>query len=58
MKINYYLKWQRSFPDPIMNINYLDLTEDGLNELILLSLHGVHILQVRIQILHKFRVFM
>lgn len=45
-KVNYYLKWQRSLPDPIMGLRYLDVTGDGLRELAVLSLRGVHVLQV------------
>lgn len=41
----YDLVWQRSFANPIQSICYMDITGDGLNELVLLSLKGLHILQ-------------
>uniref|UniRef100_T1J5Z3 Kaptin n=1 Tax=Strigamia maritima TaxID=126957 RepID=T1J5Z3_STRMM len=41
----YYLKWQKSFAYPLHSIKYIDITNDGMNELIVLSLKGMHILQ-------------
>ncbi|XP_038073799.1 KICSTOR complex protein kaptin-like [Patiria miniata] len=41
----YRLVWQRSFAHPLIAMKYVDLMSDGLYELILLSLKGVHILQ-------------
>ncbi|RGB35436.1 hypothetical protein C1646_699671 [Rhizophagus diaphanus] len=43
--ITYQLLWQRSFTHPIYRITSLDLNEDGIEELIVATQHGVHILQ-------------
>ncbi|KAJ8873438.1 hypothetical protein PR048_024255 [Dryococelus australis] len=44
-------KWQllnqRTFANPIHSMMYLDVTGDGVRELIALTLRGVHIMQVR-----------
>lgn len=37
---------QRSFANPIHSILYLDVTGDGVREFVILTLRGVHILQV------------
>ncbi|XP_036272255.1 KICSTOR complex protein kaptin isoform X1 [Pipistrellus kuhlii] len=39
------LLWQRSFPSPLLAMAHVDLTGDGLRELAVVSLKGVHILQ-------------
>ncbi|KAK2147346.1 hypothetical protein LSH36_557g00086 [Paralvinella palmiformis] len=39
------LEWQRTFPDPVLAMDVLDITGDGLNEIIVVSQKGVHILQ-------------
>ncbi|XP_038623136.1 KICSTOR complex protein kaptin isoform X2 [Tachyglossus aculeatus] len=39
------LLWQRSFPSPLLAMEHLDLTGDGLRELAVVSLKGLHILQ-------------
>ncbi|KAG8448841.1 hypothetical protein GDO86_015783 [Hymenochirus boettgeri] len=39
------LLWQRSFPSPLLCIAYVDLTSDGLCELAIVCLKGLHILQ-------------
>nr|AAH72276.1 MGC82410 protein [Xenopus laevis] len=39
------LLWQRSFPSPLHCIAYVDLTSDGLCELAIVCLKGLHILQ-------------
>ena len=44
--ITYQLIWQRSFAHPIYRIAGLDLNEDGIEELIVATQYGVHILQV------------
>lgn len=44
--IMYQLLWQRSFTHPIYRITSLDLNEDGIEELIVATQYGVHILQV------------
>ena len=40
------LEWQRSFAHPIHCLWYGDLTNDGLCELVIVSMGGIHILQV------------
>lgn len=40
------LLWQRSFSSPLLAMAHVDLTGDGLQELAVVSLKGVHILQV------------
>ncbi|XP_076017325.1 KICSTOR complex protein kaptin [Genypterus blacodes] len=39
------LQWRQSFKSPLLSIIYLDLTGDGLRELAILTLKGLHILQ-------------
>ncbi|XP_045387260.1 KICSTOR complex protein kaptin isoform X2 [Lemur catta] len=39
------LLWQRSFSSPLLAMAHVDLTGDGLQELAVVSLKGVHILQ-------------
>ncbi|XP_029029089.1 KICSTOR complex protein kaptin [Betta splendens] len=39
------LQWRRSFKSPVLSVIYLDLTGDGLRELAVLTLKGLHILQ-------------
>lgn len=41
----FQLQWRRSFKSPLLSIIYLDLTGDGLKELAVLTLKGLHILQ-------------
>ncbi|XP_010869094.2 KICSTOR complex protein kaptin [Esox lucius] len=41
----FQLLWRRSFKSPVLSIIYLDLTGDGLRELAILTLKGLHILQ-------------
>ncbi|CAI2166732.1 1019_t:CDS:10 [Funneliformis geosporum] len=48
--ITFQLIWQRSFMHPIYRISGLDLNEDGVEELIVATQYGVHILQPN---LHK-----
>lgn len=40
------LLWQRSFPSPLLAVAHADLTGDGLQELAVVSLKGMHVLQV------------
>ncbi|KAJ0061474.1 hypothetical protein NL108_001963 [Boleophthalmus pectinirostris] len=42
---HFQLQWRRSFKSPLLSIIYLDLTGDGLKELAVLTLKGLHILQ-------------
>uniref|UniRef100_A0A8D3A0B6 Kaptin n=1 Tax=Scophthalmus maximus TaxID=52904 RepID=A0A8D3A0B6_SCOMX len=42
----FQLQWRRSFKSPLLSIIYLDLTGDGLRELAVLTVKGLHILQV------------
>ena len=44
--IDFQLMWKRSFASPLFAIEYLDLTNDGLKELAVASLSGLHVLQV------------
>lgn len=39
------LQWRRSFKSPVLSVIYLDLTGDGLRELAVLTLKGLHVLQ-------------
>ncbi|KAF7669138.1 hypothetical protein LDENG_00238380 [Lucifuga dentata] len=41
----FHLQWRRSFNSPLLSIIYLDLTGDGVRELAILTLKGLHILQ-------------
>ncbi|KAM9441025.1 KICSTOR complex protein kaptin-like [Clarias gariepinus] len=41
----FQLMWRRSFKSPVLSIIYLDLTGDGLKELAILTIKGLHILQ-------------
>ncbi|KAM9326421.1 KICSTOR complex protein kaptin [Gastrophryne carolinensis] len=41
----FQLQWQRSFPSPLLCIAVVDLTWDGLDELAIVCLKGLHILQ-------------
>lgn len=42
---HFQLHWRRSFKSPLLSTIYLDLTGDGLKELAVLTLKGLHILQ-------------
>lgn len=44
--IDFQLMWRRSFASPLFAIEYLDLINDGLKELAVASLSGLHVLQV------------
>uniref|UniRef100_A0A673V2Q7 Kaptin, actin binding protein n=2 Tax=Suricata suricatta TaxID=37032 RepID=A0A673V2Q7_SURSU len=41
----FHLLWRRSFSSPLLALAHVDLTGDGLRELAVVSLKGVHILQ-------------
>lgn len=41
----FHLLWQRTFPSPLLSMEYVDLTCDGLCELAVVCLKGLHILQ-------------
>ncbi|XP_073494078.1 KICSTOR complex protein kaptin [Phyllobates terribilis] len=45
MEGHFQLMWQRSFPSPLLCIAHVDLTWDGLCELAIVCLKGLHILQ-------------
>lgn len=45
LEAGFRLLWQRSFPSPLLAMAHVDLTGDGLQELAVVSLKGVHILQ-------------
>ncbi|CAH1777188.1 unnamed protein product [Owenia fusiformis] len=42
---DYKMIWQRSFADPLLAVEQVDLLGDGMLELAVLSLRGLHILQ-------------
>ncbi|KAM8952263.1 KICSTOR complex protein kaptin [Pelodytes ibericus] len=42
---HFQLLWQRSFPSPLLCMAHVDLTCDGLGELAIVCLKGLHILQ-------------
>lgn len=39
------LVWQRSFAYPVIGMNRLDIMDDGMEDLIVVTLRGIHILQ-------------
>ncbi|XP_030400365.1 KICSTOR complex protein kaptin isoform X2 [Gopherus evgoodei] len=41
----FQLLWKRSFPSPLLSMEYADLTCDGLCELAVVCLKGLHVLQ-------------
>ncbi|KYO43736.1 KICSTOR complex protein kaptin isoform X2 [Alligator mississippiensis] len=41
----FQLCWRRSFPSPLLSLLYADLTGDGLRELAVVCLKGLHVLQ-------------
>ncbi|XP_076843664.1 KICSTOR complex protein kaptin [Brachyhypopomus gauderio] len=41
----FQMLWRRSFRSPLLSVIYLDLTGDGLKELAVLTIKGLHILQ-------------
>ncbi|KAI9282847.1 hypothetical protein BC943DRAFT_362376 [Umbelopsis sp. AD052] len=42
---SYFILWQRQFSYPIYRVVHLDINHDGLDELIVTTMYGVHILQ-------------
>jgi hypothetical protein len=42
----YTVLWKRQFAYPIYRMTHLDLNRDGLDELIVTTMYGVHIFQV------------
>ena len=40
------LVWQRSFAYPVIGMNRLDIMDDGMEDFIVVTLKGIHILQV------------
>ena len=49
-KLEFRLLGRRSFSTPLFALAYTDLTNDGLRELVVASLSGLHILQVRFSV--------
>ncbi|CAH1265666.1 KPTN [Branchiostoma lanceolatum] len=45
LESDFTLLWRRSFAHPILALAYLDMTRDGLWELVVISTKGCHILQ-------------
>lgn len=35
----------KTFSSPILSMKYIDIIEDGINELVVLTIKGIHILQ-------------
>ena len=48
-QVRWDLLWKRQFSKPLLAINCLDLMGDGMMELVVVSLTGVHILQPDVQ---------
>jgi hypothetical protein len=42
----YSLLWQKSFSCPVIGVDRLDIVGDGLDDLIVVTLKGIHIVQV------------
>ena len=47
-KVDFQLIWRRSFANPLFAIEYVDLTNDGMEEIAVASLSGLHVLQVSV----------
>ncbi|CAG8590519.1 13258_t:CDS:2 [Racocetra fulgida] len=47
--LTFKLIWQRSFSHPIYQITNLDLNQDSVEELIVATQHGIHILQPNLE---------
>ena len=45
VKEGYQLLWHRSFAAPVMSVDHADVMGDGMDDLIVLTLKGLHILQ-------------
>ncbi|XP_046372680.1 KICSTOR complex protein kaptin-like [Haliotis rufescens] len=41
----FQLLWQRSFPGPVVGLDRLDIMGDGMDDLVVVTLKGMHILQ-------------
>ncbi|PIK49116.1 putative kaptin [Apostichopus japonicus] len=50
IKSSYELTWRRSFGHPLLTMQYMDVTGDGLCELVVVSTKGIHILQHNLSI--------
>ena len=48
--VDFQLIWRRSFANPLFGIEYVDLTNDGMEEIAVASLSGLHVLQVSVKI--------
>lgn len=48
----YTVLWRRQFAYPIYRMTHLDLNRDGLDELIVTTMYGVHIFQVHTDSAH------
>jgi len=42
----YQLAWRQSYPQPIFGVAAVDVTNDGMNEVVVSSMHGLHISQL------------
>lgn len=45
----YQLAWRHSYPQPIFGVRAFDITNDGINEVIVSSQNGLHISQVSLR---------
>ena len=48
--VDFQLIWRRSFANPLFAIEYVDLTNDGMEEIAVASLSGLHVLHVSVNI--------
>ena len=42
---SYFLLWEKTFTHSLQSIAYIDLTGDGLKELVVLTVKGLYVLQ-------------
>ena len=40
--------WRHGFSQPLLAVTYVDLIGDGINELVVLTNHGLQVMQVRV----------
>ena len=48
VSVHFDLRWIKAFPKPLFAIQNIDLNRNGLQELAVVCLNGVHVLQVAI----------
>lgn len=52
----YNLLWQKSFSCPVIGVDRLDIVGDGLDDLIVVTLKGIHIVQVCLHFVVKLSI--